>query len=325
MDTLAARALSTAEALGLALPPRASLFLATVAGRVWWMLDGRRRVRARSNLAAVFPQQDARTRERLVRNVFTSMARTPIESLFLPRLLGSRRQLDARASKEGDWELLLADIAAGRGGVIVGAHLGAWETGTYVLRALGAQVSVVARPLDRAAVDAVATRRRGGSAAVIRHHGALAGMRKALGRGRWVALLADQNAGPQGHFVPFFGMPASTQALPLRIAQMEGVPVYVGATLRAGAPFRFRLFVKRLEIPLPDPDRAHLDAAMRAYHTALEEWIGKAPDQYNWLHRRWRSRPPGEAPDLLLPRYDKHRPAEGASPARARADAASDR
>ncbi len=117
--------------------------------------------------------------------------------------------------------------------------------------------------------------------------------------------LADQNAGRHGVFVPFFGLPASTYPFGAAVAVRYGLPVYFGAAVRRGRGFRYDVVVKRYEVaPTADPE-ADARRLLEAFHAQMEAWIRSAPEQYLWMHRRWRSRPPGEPAGPHLPVYDR--------------------
>ena len=299
-----------AEALVRSFPPAALPFVARAAGWCWWALDGRRRERARENLRVAFGAGlDDTARRALVRRSFASLLGVPLEVLLQPRLLSHPADLRRRVRLLGDWDQLRSEVAAGGGGLIVTGHLGNWELAGRCLRLLGVPAQVVVRPIENPWLDAHASRARGGAGSVITKRGAARGVLAALRSGRWVALLADQNAGVGGVFVPFFGLEASTPALPAVLALRNGAPLYLGACLRASrGPLTYDIHLRRLEVPRavePSPEavRTLLSQATRT----LESWIRLVPDQYNWLHRRWKRRPAGEVPGPHLPAYARPR------------------
>ena len=282
----AARAL---ECLAGALPPRGLLALADLAGTLWWLLSpGRRRV-VRENLRIAFGDGlAARRTASLGRACCRGLARVFAELALADRLLASPRARARRLSFRGDWEQLATDAKTG-GGLIVTAHLGNWEVGALAARARGIPLEAMARPQESPVVEAWLTRRRGGATAVLRKKGGMTGLLRSLRRRRWIALLADQNAGRHGTFVPFFGLEASTFPTPAALAARMGVPLYLGVCLRRPGAMRFEVHVERLPPPAPDGVRE----ATRDLNRRLEAWIRRAPQQYNWVHRRWKTRPPG--------------------------------
>ena len=169
---------------------------------------------------------------------------------------------------------------------------------------------VVVRPIENRFLNARAAGSRGGEGGIIAKRGAVRTMLRTLKEGGWVGVMADQNAGRGGVFVPFFGLRASTYAAPAVLAVRADVPLYLGAILRLpGRPISFALHLKRLDRSdlgrTQEPEAA--DRLLRASMRQLEEYVRLAPGQYNWVHRRWKTRPPGEPADTILPDYAERR------------------
>ncbi len=302
-------ALSVAAMLIRSVPPVAAIAAAEVGGRLWWSLDRRRRKRTRENLRAAYGDtRSERERRHLERAAFASMLRVAVETAWAERLLATPRQFASRTVREGDWDGLRKDVERGRGGLLLGGHFGNWELGGRSAHVHGVPMLIVARPFDQLGLDRFVARHRGGHRAVLGHRGRASGLVGALRRGSWVGALIDQNAGPQGVFVPFFGLLASTPAGPVRAAQQAGAPVWFGTVRRLAAPLHFALRLDRIDVGPPDADRDRLAEAVATIVAHLERAVREAPEQYNWLHRRWKSRPPGEAPNPRLPVYDHHAP-----------------
>lgn len=311
LDWFAYALLRLGETLVRSLPPAAAMRLGDACGTVWYLVDGRRRRRAGENLRVAFGEPpNPATRRRLVHATFRSMARVPFESLFMPRMLGSHRRFERRCRLLGDVDRMLEDCDLDRPGVLVTGHLGNWELTGHAIRLYPAPLAVVARPIENKYVNRHVLASRGGRRIVIGRRGALPSILKALRNGTWVGFVADQNAGNQGEFVPFFGLAASTHGAPAWIACREGVALYVGVCLRRpGTLMQFDFHCRRLEHPggidaTPDDIRELIARSM----AQLEAWIRLDPAQYNWLHRRWKDRPKGEVRGPHLPRYDHHRP-----------------
>jgi KDO2-lipid IV(A) lauroyltransferase len=304
--TLAPRNLLTlllrgAVTLLRALPPRSVPALAWTGGTIWYLCDRRRRGRIRQNLKIAFgPTLAPAARRRLARDVFRHMARIPLEVIWFDRLATTPSQLERRCTFHGAWE-------PGRGGVLYTGHLGAWE---MLIRAaplrLGRLVTVVRRIRDPA-IDAFVNRARG---EVVAKHGAFPELVRVVREGAWVFLAGDQNAGAAGPFIPFLGLPASTHVSPALLALREGVPLVLAvAVRRPGSEMHFDLHLEAVAEPAahePTPEELH-DLLTRL-HARLEAWVREIPQQYNFLHRRWKDRPPGELPGPHLPSYDHHRP-----------------
>ncbi|MDX1493310.1 MAG: lysophospholipid acyltransferase family protein, partial [Longimicrobiales bacterium] len=119
---------------------------------------------------------------------------------------------------------------------------------------------------------------------------------RALRDGRATAIVADQNMHRHGIFLPFFGRLAATARGPALFALRAGVPVIFGYALRDGeGAGRYRVHVERLTYEVSDDLEEDVRALMSAYHSRLEEVIRSAPEQYFWQHKRWKTRPPGDA------------------------------
>lgn len=296
------------ELLVRSLSARAAAGLASVGGSAWYLVDRRRRLRATENLRIAFGATlPPGERARLARGAFTSLLRVALEVLQQPRLLKCARDLDRRVWLHGDWrELHALSRPGGTGGVLVTGHVGNWELGARILRLYDVPTRAVMRPIDNPLLDAHAVRARGGADSVIRKRGAVRDVLGTVRQGGWVALLADQNAGRGGVFVPFFGLRASTHPLPAVVALRLRLPLFAAACLRRpGVPFGFDIHVRRIDLGPPEDDVTdeRVDAAMARVTAVLEGWVRAAPDQYNWVHRRWKSRPPDEAPSALWPAY----------------------
>lgn len=292
-----------------ALPPRALFALAEVLGRLWFRLSsGRRRV-VLENLRIAFGADPTARRGRVAEASCEALARVLAETLVADRLLGTPGQVQRRLRFHGTWDALREDVARGRGGLVVTGHLGNWELGAFGVRHHGADLRVMARPLDSPVLDALITPRRGGAERVIPKVGGLKAVLRTLRAGGWVALLADQNAGRHGLFVPFFGLPASTFPTPAALAVRLDVPLYLGVCLRRpGREARFDVHLERLAPPQTDGPRAErVRLLLAALNRALEAWIRRAPEQYNWAHRRWKTRPANGAAEPGAPFYARRR------------------
>jgi KDO2-lipid IV(A) lauroyltransferase len=295
------------QGLMWSLPPQAILGAADLVGSVWRFFDGRRRRRVRENLRVAYGDRlDPRTLPERVATAFRAMARVPAEVILARRHLagsGFRR----RVRLVGDWDRVVEDVRAGRSGVVVTGHLGNWEVGAMALRRVVPRLKSVVRPIDTALLEEQVVRFRGGPEGTIAKHGAVQDALRALREGWWIALLADQDAGRRGAFVPFFGLPASTTATPAVLAMRSRSPIYVGACLRRpGGPLTFEVHLRRIAGPEePEGRAARRDPGriVEAWTSCLEGWIRADPGQYNWLHRRWKTRPAGEAPSPRVPAY----------------------
>jgi KDO2-lipid IV(A) lauroyltransferase len=263
--------------------------LGTLAG---WL--GVRRGVARANLALAFPELSAAARERILAAHYRELGRVMLEYPQLPKLAHAREG-DVLVELRGR-EHLLAARETGRGAILMTGHFGNFELmASYVARVH--PVDVVVRPQSNPGVDRLLLEWRAAAGlGAVRADRGVRQVYAALRSGRWVAMLADQDARRHGVFVPFLGHPASTAVGPARLALALNVPILMGFCMRRGDG-RYELEV---EPPLwGDPalgDDAERDLTAR--HAArLEAWVRRRPEQWFWLHRRWKTAPPAPGED----------------------------
>jgi KDO2-lipid IV(A) lauroyltransferase len=240
---------------------------------------------ARRNLAMALPEAD---RERVIDGVFDSIARLLVTFAKLPHI--GERNLGRWIRAEGR-EHVDAALARGRGVLFATAHLGNWELSAFAWALLARPMHVVARPLDNPLIDRLVERRRtlSGNRLIFKKDYARA-ILKALAANEAVGILIDQNATPEtGVFVDFFGVPACAGTGFAKIAAHSGAAVVPGFALWSEAE---RRYVLRFHPPLEVTGDAARDTA--ALQARLEEAIRAHPGQWLWIHRRWKTRPPGQ-------------------------------
>jgi KDO2-lipid IV(A) lauroyltransferase len=182
------------------------------------------------------------------------------------------------------------EVTQGRGSIIVTGHVGNWEVAGALLAAAGLSMAAVVKRQRNPAFDARLreTRRRAGIEPIYMQD-ANTRIPQALREGKTVALVADQDAGRRGVFVPFLGRPASTFRGPARLALSQNVPLFFGAAVRMDAGYGSVLELVDVP-PLGDGQEVELT---RRWVAHLEALIRRHPEQYFWFHRRWKTRPAG--------------------------------
>jgi KDO2-lipid IV(A) lauroyltransferase len=176
---------------------------------------------------------------------------------------------------------------------MVTGHFGNWELGGHCLGLLGFTTHAIARPLDNPYLDRYfrALRQRAGQQ-VLNKNGDFDRIQAVLHRGGALATLGDQDAGPKGLFVDFFGRPASTHKAVALLALERDVPMVVIGVPRLGEPLRYRVEVG--DVILPEEYAGRPDAVRaitQRFTAALERLVRRHPEQYFWLHRRWKHQP----------------------------------
>ena len=244
---------------------------------------------AQCNLALALPELSPRRHDEIVDGVFRSIGRILVTFAKLPHI--RRGNLDRWIRLEGG-EHFEAARQAGRGVLFATAHLGNWELSAFAHALMAAPMNVVVRPLDNPYIDALVERRRAlsGNLPIGKKDFARA-ILKALAANQAVGALIDQNSSlAEGVFVDFFGVKACANAGFARIAAHTGTAVIPGFALWNESE---RRYVLRFYPAIPMTGDAATDT--QAIQSKLEEVIREWPDQWLWIHRRWKTRPPGEA------------------------------
>ena len=181
----------------------------------------------------------------------------------------------------------------GKGVLVATAHLGNWELSAFAHALLSAPMSVVVRPLDNRRVDALVEQRRAMSGnRIIAKRDAAREILRALKSGEAVGILIDQNTTlDEGVFIDFFGVKACAGSAFVKLAHHSGAAVVPGYALWLETEQRYAL---RFDAEIPMTGDVLADT--QAVHSHLERVIRENPDQYLWVHRRWKTRPPGESP-----------------------------
>jgi KDO2-lipid IV(A) lauroyltransferase len=275
-----------------ALPYRAGAAFAGLLAWTAYHVDKRHTETARENLRNAFPGRwDDAQIDAIVRQVYRHFCTLLIDIIHLPRKLNPhtwRRHLEIpQTAQMIDW--LLSD----RPLLLVTGHFGNWEAGGYTLALLGFRSHAIARPLDNPYVDGFLRkfRERTGQR-ILAKKGDFDQMQAILAGGGLLATLADQDAGQRGLFVDFFGRPASTHKAVALLALELKVPLMVVGIRKLHGELRHRLEVG--DLIRPEEYEGRLDAVRaitKRYTTALEQIVRSAPEQYFWLHRRWKHQP----------------------------------
>ncbi len=277
---------------------RVGYALAAVVGELVHLVDRRHREIARANLREHFRDDEGRAlpeREvrRIARGVFRHITKSAVEVLLLPRVL-ERRGLESVVDLSGGSHITEA-IASGRGAILVSAHLGNWEVVGAAGRMVGCLFTTVYRPLDNPLLDRwVRESRSWLEQEMVPKWGAIRPLLKALRDGRVAVILVDQDPRGHGVFAPFFGTPASTVATPAELALRTGAAIIPGFSVRTGPGFRYTAWIEPpVEVRDTGDREADLVRITAEINRRVEAAVRRAPEQWLWAHRRWKTRPPG--------------------------------
>lgn len=245
---------------------------------------------AHTNLAFAFPEKSFVERAQVIDGVFQSIARLLVGLARFPTLNGSN--ISDWVGYEG-LENYQAAKTRGRGVLIATAHLGNWELSAFAHALLTEPMSVMVRPLDNPWIDRLVEERRALSGnTLIQKRDAARVVLKALKSNAPIGILIDQNTTPaEGVFIDFFGKKACASSAFVKLAYHSGAAVVPGFALWHLEDQRYRIHFLP-EVPLSG---SASDDTQRI-HSILEAAIRRHPDQWLWIHRRWKTRPPGEAP-----------------------------
>jgi len=278
------------RALG-ALSPRTLGRLAAFVGRLAFGLGIRRRVTL-DNLRQALPDVPEPRRREIARGAYVNMARAALEGLSSVAL--GREEVE-RVVEVRNWHLVEEALAGGKGMLVATGHFGSWELFGEVMARRGVKLNAVVRPLSGALNAKLMESRLKAGLQLIPGRGSISGTVKALGRNEVVAMLVDQVLPERsGVFVPFFGRPACTTPALSLAAIRSGAPVYVAMAAREGD--RLRLFIEGpFPVPASGDRKRDVTEHTRRITEALERYIRLYPDQWLWLHRRWKVQPTGQS------------------------------
>jgi KDO2-lipid IV(A) lauroyltransferase len=282
---------------GLGLLPRpAARSVGAALGAVAFALTGRLRRTGERNLEIAYPGSDVRWRSRLIRQLYRNLGLHLAEFCLMRRYT---RETTQSLIRYAGLEHYLAARDAGRGVLVVTGHLGLWELSSFYHSLMGYPMSMVIRRLDNPLVDRLVNGIRCMHGNTVLHKDDFArGLIGAMRRGDTVGILMDTNmTPPQGLFVDYFGVPACTASGLARVAMRTDAAVLPGfLTWREDERKYVLEFGEQLPIPRTGDDEADIITNTQICTTAIEQWVRRYPEQWLWVHRRWKTRPPGEPP-----------------------------
>ena len=280
----------------LGLPPRGvARAIGALVGRVALLCTPRLRRAGHLNLQLAFPQKTESEREEILRKLYRNLGWLLAEFCQMPRYTQEMTQSFIRY--EG-LEHYLAARDRGKGVLVLTGHLGAWELSSFYHSLMGYPMSIVIRRLDNALVDDLVNHIRCLHGNQVLHKDDFArGLLASMRRGETVGILMDTNmTPPQGAFVDFFGHLACTGSGMARVAIKTGAQVVPGFLLWEEATQQYVLrFGAPLTLPISDDVEADTLAHTALFTKVIEDYIRQYPDQWLWVHRRWKTRPQGAA------------------------------
>jgi len=266
------------------------------AGVAWlgFHLARRQRAAGLRNLQMAFPDLTDEQRMEILRGSFRNLGRLLVEFSHFPEL--NEANISQLVMQDG-LENYQEALRRGRGVIFMTAHFGSWELSSFAHSLFGYPMKFVVRPIDNSNVDALITHYRTlGGNVPIQRRSAGRDILKALRENEAVGILFDQNTtSDEGIFVDFFGIPAATTPAIATFALRTGAAVLPGFLIWEEQVGKHRL---RFDPPVKLIETGNLEHDVaentKLFNGILEGYVRKYPDQWLWIHRRWKTRPDGE-------------------------------
>jgi Kdo2-lipid IVA lauroyltransferase/acyltransferase len=281
------------KVLGLLPRPMARFVGATFAWVAYAIRTPLRRA-AMQNLKLAFPDWTEAKRRKMVRGMIRQIGWMAGEFSQFPKY--TRGNIERIVVVDG-FENFDAARRRGKGVLFLTGHMSAWELAPFAHALYGYPLHFLVRPIANQRVDALINRYRclSGNKPIEKNRSARA-ILKVLGEGGTVGILSDQNTAlEEGVFVDFFGIPASTTSGLARIALRTDASVVPGFLSWDSVRHKYRLgFEPVVELARTGDEEADVRESTARFTHVIEDYVRAHPDQWLWVHKRWKTRPPGE-------------------------------
>lgn len=272
--------------------PESGFTFARALGWIAYLVDKRHRRVAMENIRHAYPELSDRERRRMVLAVYQHFMQMIVEIAHIPRKMrvgNWKKYCDLRHAGP-----VVRAVLDGRPIIIVTGHFGNWEMAGYLVAAIGIQTFAIARTLDNRRLNDFLLRfRQWSGQTILDKNNDYDKIQRVLAERRVLITLGDQSAGPKGYFIDFFGRPASTHKAIALLSLEHEAPVFVGYGYRKGQGMRYVVEVSDAFEP---NDFAELPGAgvalTEAFTRRFEDAVRVAPEQYLWLHNRYKHQPP---------------------------------
>ena len=280
---------------GIGLLPRPVARAVGIAiGQAVYLFNRRLRAVGMRNLSMALPELSPQEYSRILKGEFTSLGRQFAEVCLFPRY--TRANVGQIVAYDG-FENFEQAYARGKGVLFLTGHLGGWELSAFAHSLYGHPLQIVMRSLDNPYLDRLSHQYRTmhGNQTVDKDN-FVRGLLSAMKAGETVGILMDTNmTPPQGVFVPFFGIPACTASGLARIALRTDAAVVPTFTIWDSTLRKYRLrFDPAVNLVRTGNDEQDIVANTQLFTKITEDYVRRYPEQWLWVHRRWKTRPPGE-------------------------------
>jgi Kdo2-lipid IVA lauroyltransferase/acyltransferase len=279
------------------LPLPVAVRVGRAVGRLGLLIPKLRRTGER-NLELAFPDTEPSERTRLLRGSFENLGQLLGLFSHFPQMTPESIRQMVEHDPVGLPDVRKAE-AEGRGIIFLTAHIGAWELLSFAWSAIERPGSFIVRPIDNPRIEALIDkyRTRFGNQTIHKKN-AVRHCLRVLREGSWLGILADSNTQPnEGVFVPFLGHLACTTAGAAMFALRTNAAVIPIAAVWRPEQQRFLIYLDReVELIRTGVSERDVEINTARFTEAIERMVRQYPDQYLWIHRRWKTRPPGEPP-----------------------------
>ncbi len=271
-----------------ALPMEICHALSTGAGWLCWNVLRFRRAVVTENLRFAFPEKTLPQRDAIAAAMWEHLFLMIVEVAHAPRKV--RRTTWRQYSSPPSMNEMLERLIDERPLIIISGHLGNFEMGGYLLALHGFPSHTVARKLDNPYLDRFLNRFRSATGQhIVPMKGSIEHVTKVMERGGTIVLLGDQHAGRGGYWVNFFGRPAATHKAVAVLTLSSRAPTAITVSLRHDRPLYFEMKVADIIDPVADDFEMRTVPELTEWYTQhLETLIRSHPEQYWWVHRRWK-------------------------------------
>ncbi len=271
------------------LPHQTSLRLGESLGGLAYRIGIRREVTI-DNLTQAFPEWDRTKIESTARACYRHFGALVCEFTRLPLL--NPGNVDKLVEND-NWDVFDEAQRRGKGGVVVSGHFGIWELKGAAAAVKGYPISYIVTGQQNKRVEALIDEYRGGvGIRIIKKRDAVKGVIKALRENRIIAIMSDQDAHEAGVFVQFFNRPASTPKGAAMFALRTGAALIFAECFRRKNE-RLKIIMEFIPMDdLPEDREEAIFELTQRFTTRLEEAIRRHPEQWFWMHRRWKTSPP---------------------------------
>jgi KDO2-lipid IV(A) lauroyltransferase len=278
------------------MPRKLAYPAARIASWIGYNLAKRQRNSGLKNLSMTMPQLSTAEQEAILRACFDNLGRLLVEFSHFPDL--TKSNISDYVVYEG-FENFSEGVRRGKGVLFLTGHFGAWELSSFAHSIYGHPMKFVVREIDNPRVERLISGYRSiGGNAPVRRQNASRDILKALRNNETVGILMDQNTvREEGVFAEFFGIPAATTPAVATFALRTGAAVIPGFLIWDEEIQKHRLhFDPPLELIQTGDRTADILENTRMFNKVLENYVRKNPDQWLWIHRRWKTRPAGDPP-----------------------------